>query len=447
MRQSDTPSSISQLKKLKKHIRKSKSHMKRLKRKRLKTTAPEKVNYIESALLRAFLPKFKDLNGQLSKTSKVSTPRNFCIFENYEGSLAFLKKYLKTALANPRVISIDHRQTRNWSLGAESLLGILTKEISRLCEKQNVDCEISGTTSRNDDYQDVINSVGVVSELPDHEFDMPTESDDSLIHSFKQDCTLSETSSISAKDLKNETATGFVQHLSNCLKDHKLKLKDAASSSLEACMGELLDNVHEHCGLGTPKWYVRAYINNSSKNRTLEVSVFNIGRTFSETFCNLSPSSFSRKIADKYVQKHVSPSLTQNALMTVAALQGNVSSKNEDNDDTRGHGTITLIETFERLYKNYSRLRHNDKSSKKETPVMNLISGSTMIKFDEHYSSFVVPDAGGGERILISFNDESDLAFPPNSTYIKTMKKGYFPGTMINIKVPLNGSLRPIKEH
>lgn len=447
MRQSDRPSSITREKKLNKHIRKSKSYLKRLRRKQIKTAFPDKINHLESALLRAFTPKFKDLNGQLGKTSKVSTPKNFCIFDNYEGSLAFLKTFLKTTIANPRLISIDHRKTRNWSLGSESLLGILTKEINRLCEKQNVKCEITGTTSRNDDYQDVINAVGVVSELPDHEFEMPTESDDSLIHSFKQECTLSEASSISAKDLKNETAIGFVQHLSNCLRDHKLKLKEHAASSLEACMGEILDNVHEHCGLSTPKWYVRAYINNSSKNRTLEVSVFNIGRTFSETFRNLSPTSFSRKIADKYVRRHTSPNLKADALMTVAALQGNVSSKNEDSDGTRGHGTITLIETFEKLYKNYSKLRHANKAGKKESPVMNLISGKTMIKFDEHYNSFEVSDAGGGERILISFNDESDLAFPPNSAYIKTMKKGYFPGTMINIKVPLNGSLRQIKEH
>jgi hypothetical protein len=446
MRQNATPTLVTLRAKLRKHIKNSKAHSRKLRRRSLKVTTPEKINYLESALLRAFLPKFKDLSRKFEKNSKVTTPKNFSIFENYEGSLAFIKTFLKTTIANPRLISIDHRNTKKWSLGSESLLGVLTKEIYRLCSKQNFPCDITGKTSRDEDYQDVINAVGVVSELPDHEFEEPTTSDVNLIHTFKQDCTLSESSSISAKDLNNKTALGFVEHLTNCLKDHKLKLNKRASDGLEACMGELLDNVHEHCGLSTPKWYVRAYINNSSSNRILEISVFNVGATFAETFDKLQSTNFSKRIADKYVQKHLSKHLSKDALLTIAALQGNVSSKNEGSEDTRGHGTITIIETFENLYKNYSKLRIKGNTDKQAVPVMNLISGSVMIKFNDKYSSFKVRDSGGGERVLISFNDESDLAFAPDSTYITTMKRGYFPGTMINIQVPLNGSLHPIKE-
>lgn len=70
---------------------------------------------------------------------------------------------------------------------------------------------------------------------------------------------------------------------------------------------------------------------------------------------SLPEGSYALDQIQDYVHRHRSEAqrkhgLTAGALMTVAALQGKVSSKNESPEGTRGQGTIAMLEFFQRIY-------------------------------------------------------------------------------------------------
>ncbi|MBN3104310.1 hypothetical protein H4F50_20930, partial [Pectobacterium brasiliense] len=129
------------------------------------------------------------------------------------------------------------------------------------------------------------------------------------------------------------------------------------------------------------------------------------------------------------------------SLFTVASLQGSISTKS-DSDPTRGHGTVTLIETFEAIYDGYKKLRGNGVGGKNAE--MNIISGETIIKFDGRYRSKIDEIEGGSEKFVMPFNAKQSLDEPPEDKYVYTMTNVKFPGVMINIRMPLYGSTVPL---
>ncbi|MEX9625738.1 hypothetical protein AB7X35_20305, partial [Proteus mirabilis] len=235
---------------------------------------------------------------------------------------------------------------------------------------------------------------------------------------------------------KSEVAEECVKYLDNCMRFHKLSLKENAKNRLSACLGEVLDNAEEHSGTTNSIWYVRGYFNNVKEERYLELSVFNLGNSIFDNFMLLPENSNIKNIASTYVNRHKGK-LKDAALFTVAALQGDISTK-KDADPTRGQGSVTLIENFESIYEEYCKLRNPE--STENIAEMNIISGETVVYFDGKYKSIVEEKDNGEERFIMPFNEKNTLQAPPDTRSVYTMNDVRFPGVMINIRIPLKGS-------
>jgi hypothetical protein len=428
---------------LKKHLAKS-SKIKHSKRRKAKNELAS----LKLTGLKPLLSMFIDNNPPKISIkgldSSVKTPRDFCIFDNPNYVLSWLSSFVDTSLrtSRPKIV-VDHRKTKKFCLGSEVLLGLLAGEVYDYRSLNGDIFDYAGLLNKNAEHRVLLSEVGIVSEL-DNAVSEHTVRAPEKIHVFKQDCSINESVSSTGEDLKNTTASSFVKHVNEGLKDHLLKLTPEAANDLKGCLGEVLDNVHEHSGMTAPRWYVRGYMNNEGKKKFLELAVINLGKPIYENFMVLEDDSYAKQDAKGYVDYQLSSennTLTVEELYTIAALQGNVSSKNTEDDSTRGQGTITLIEAFEDLHKKYVELRGTRTGT---NAMMNLVSGKVVIRFDGTYMSSDQPDTHGGERVTIAFNEENNLYIAPDNRHVFRMKDSYFPGLMINIKIPLQGSLVPI---
>ncbi|MGN2616980.1 hypothetical protein [Aliivibrio fischeri] len=451
------PAEVVRKKRLKKQLKKSISQKKRIRKIKMireSRSAERKRKLINAAELELpdalFSNELKNTKksncGQYLSSNEFKLPVVFDIFSNPESVLTNIYT-LRSLLLKPKVeqFKVNHKNVRSTSLGSEALLGILASEIVSHRKKHDsfMDFEFSGRFPKDKDAKALVEDIGLLKELQDPDFkDVKQNQHNGRVHLFREDNRYHHVVSVKGDDKKTNTAKDCVEHLESCLNTHSLTIKKEAQERLKACLGEVLDNANEHCGRTSSVWYVRSYFNDTRKKRPyFELMVFNLGNSIAENFERLPDSSGIKKTAFTYVNRH-KHQFNSNALLTVAALQGNISSK-RDTEKNRGQGTVTLIETFESIYNDYCVLRQaNGQSSE-----MNLISGDTVIKFDGKYKSDARELDGGGEVFQMTFNKENSLMSPPDKNYVSSMRNVYLPGVMINIRIPLNGSTAPLEEN
>jgi len=351
----------------------------------------------------------------------ITIPKNFDIFRNTESViLSVIEITKKLMMPGLHEIEVDHAKVKHTSLGSESLLGLLlTEVISHRRSQRSEKISIKGMLPSSGEYsRALIDHVGTVKELSDDHFtDAEDSSHDAQVHYYRKDNRYAESTSLKG-DNKSLTAEDFVNYLNDCLASHELKLSQSAKNKFKACLGEVFDNAEEHCGRNKPVWFVRGFFHDVIDDRFLELSVF----------------------ARAYVDRH-RKSFDFKSLYSVMSLQGSMSTK-KDMDPTRGHGSVTLIETFETMYDEYKALRGNEINN--INAEMNIISGETIIRFDGSYRSKTKQLEGGEETFTVAFNDSQSLKQPPSDKTVYTMKDVKFPGVMINIRIPLKGSTVPL---
>lgn len=165
-----------------------------------------------------------------------------------------------------------------------------------------------------------------------------------------------------------------------------------------------------------------------------EVVIFNFGASIAETFERLPAEHFTRRQVQAYMDKHTQFNLfdplmwRREDLFTLLALQGNVSTKNETDQDTRGNGSVDLIEFFQRVYRECSN------GDEQQAAEMILVSGTTVIKFDGKYT--MKPNAAGVK--VIAFNAQNDLHDRPDRERVRRLRGVSFPGTLIGLRFPLS---------
>lgn len=454
MKNSIFPAECVRIKRLTKHIKNSYAQTKRTRRakdarkarKRLRDDA-DFIKFDSSPLLRDLSKIYESTPGpstsSINPTYKYKAPEVFDIFLDPEPVLKSLGK-LHSVLSDKRVkkVFFSQRRVRKTSLGSEFLLGKLATEMQQYRHEIDSPIDYEGQLPKDKSACEITKHIGIISDAVGPK-DKSTKFSvtNGSVHVFKVDNRLSEAASVSSDDKKTHTANECVAHLKECLKEQHLSLMDTAEQKIKFCIGEILDNANEHCNRTAPIWFVRSFLNTSSRrSRFFELMVLNLGDTIAETFEALPEASKAKKLAMKYVNKHFGKDSKQN-LLTVSALQGNTSSK-KDTDPTRGQGTVNLIETFENIYHSYVELRGTKDSS--SVAQMNLISGSTVVKFDGTYHSCAEVNEKGEESVTIAFNKKRSLDLPPDPKFVYSMKGVFFPGLMINIRIPLQGSTTPL---
>ncbi len=200
--------------------------------------------------------------------------------------------------------------------------------------------------------------------------------------------------------------------------------------TLGAYLGEILANAEDHAGY--LDWTVQGYLDNTLDVPMCEIAIFNFGRSIAESLQSVDEHGYTWKQVSPYLDMHTQRKLfgrtwREEDLLTVIALQGNVSRLNTSEQTTRGQGTVELIDFFQRI----NDVCNGDTGSAR----MAIVSGSTYILFDGTYR-MEVQEEGAGK--VIAFNSDNDLYQRPDPKFVKNLGDQRFPGTIISIKFPLS---------
>lgn len=362
-------------------------------------------------------------------TAEIKIPSNFSLIQNPREALTTIGKLANTARGSQKIKSfnIDHSKVADLDLAAEAVLDLIAAEIEREYKSRNKQLNFSGNYPPSDRLQRLLRGIGIIRSLKvTHEY-LP-KSQGRKIEVFEKNSKNQETDagSLSYVEL---TAKKFVDHINNCLKRVNRKLTDDAVDRLSTYTGEIIGNAEEHSGENA--WYIAGYYDDNDESHLCEITIFNFGKTFAETFTELPRDSFAYQAVSPYIEKHrvsefFASGWDEKNLLTLVALQGDVSSKNTSEDDTRGNGTVEMIEFFDRI--------SYELSPSDSSPEMAIISGSSHIRFDGTYSL----GDDDSERKIIAFNQPNDLNHPPDKEYVSNLAPLYFPGTIISIRFKLS---------
>ena len=362
-------------------------------------------------------------------TATILVPSNFSLIENPRESLEAICKLANTARSDSKIkhFRIDHSKMINTDLAAESILDQVAAEIENEHKSRRKKLRFSGYYPSSERLQRLLRGIGIIKSLHvEHEY--LSHSQESKIEVFVRNAReqKSDVGSLSYVEL---TAKNFVDYINKCLKRIKRELTDGAVDRLSTYTGEIIGNADEHSGESS--WYVVGYYDHHDESHLCEIAIFNFGKTFAETFLELPEDSFAYMAMNPYITKHKTNNFFNSSwdnkdLLTLVALQGDISSKNENEEDTRGNGTVEMIEFFDQISK--------ECSGDEAVPEMAIISGSTHIKFDGKYP--LVDDNSG--RKVIAFNSQNDLNYPPDAHYVSNLAPLYFPGSLISIRFTLS---------
>ena len=361
------------------------------------------------------------------KLAVLRVPKNFSIIENPEGVIAFIKE-IGSVVRKEDVnhIIFDHSSICNQDLGAEILLAKAVKFSRETARSRCREMKWSGYYPEDQAMKRLVDSIGVVSELmgsgvPDDQ--------KSKMRLFKARGVDKNYGNPREQDEKTRKIDDFVDHINCCIDDHGYQLSPDGVTSLVSYVGEIISNAEEHAG--DCHWHIYGYLDNNAENHFCDIVIYNYGYTIAESFENLEKSSYAMQWVAPYLDKHEKSDFwgknyRKEDLLSVFALQARVSSKHIDNNSTRGNGTIELIQFFEEVAE--EGLAGDRRAN------MCIMSGSTYIYFDGTYK--IKKNASGLE--VIAFNQSNDLEKAPDRDYVKPVRAGAFPGTLIAIRFPMS---------
>jgi hypothetical protein len=365
-----------------------------------------------------------------------SIPPSFSIIDSPEQTLASLS-LLAQQMQAERLgqVFLDFRKLTKYDLGANGLLDVLVDELSIQARQTKRKIRWRGTYPADSGDRRFVKAMGVIKRLKiEHEY--PSKDEEDKLALFDTRCK-HYVRALKPKeaDLKARVTQRFADHINKCLGSVKMILTNEARGRLCQYVGEIIDNAEEHAGM--LDWAIQGYLDTHLEVPMCEIVIFNFGRTIAESFASLPEDSYTRRQIKTYIDLHQKNGFFQHKwriedLHTLIALQGNVSSKNKAPTDTRGNGTVDLIEFFQRVQAECSNGQRSDEQAR-----MAIVSGSTYILFDGKYK---MQENSNGIRI-IAFNDANDLRQKPDPQYVRQLEGVEFPGTLISIKFPLSTSV------
>ncbi len=330
-------------------------------------------------------------------------------------------------------VRIDFSKVTIYDVGANALLNILIKEISIQSRKDGYKINWDGLYPQDVDLKRFIKGMGAIKNLKvSHEY-LPKE-ESAKLETFEDRCrNYAYGIKASEADKKAKVSQAFSDYINKCLAHINKKLTQNARHKICAYVGEIIDNAEEHSGMH--EWSIQGYLDTHPSEWKCEIVIFNFGATFPQTFQRLSKDHYAREKINPYLEAHGKRRLFQKGwrqedLITLISLQGGISSKNNNDSDTRGNGTVDLIEFFQEIH------RACNSENNQNPAIMSLISGSTKILFDGTYT--MAKNAGGNG--VIAFNPTNDLMERPDSAFVKQIEGVEFPGTVLSIKFNLPAS-------
>jgi hypothetical protein len=294
----------------------------------------------------------------------------------------------------------------------------------------------SGFYPKDDRLERYIKAIGIIKSLDvRHEY-LPSHEENELKIFKRHSLKSAEMINPGSPTYKERTIAKFVNHINNCLDANEMELTPEGKHNLSRYTGEVLDNAIQHSEMN--EWEITGFLDNSIEPHLCEIAIFNFGRTIYESFNKLDRNSYPFVVQLNQFLKSASFSnmFTEETCITLLALQETISSKNESKTDTRGSGTVQLIEFFQDIHRECTE---SGSSSAK----MAMLSGKTHILFDGTYK--MINDDHG--RATIAFNKSNNLKKKPNPKYVRTLGDLYFPGTILSIQFPMQKTYTKEVDH
>lgn len=362
---------------------------------------------------------------------KFALPRTFSLTENAEDSLRVLRDIVRYARLTKRTrLVLDHRPIKELGLGAEVLLAVILKEISKELEFVP-GAYIKGHKPTSQKIKDMMSEIGCVRVLGsgfDDDIQVSIKSTASVYrHQNRGKQLLVDPMQ---RDLIARTCGDFSDHVDKCLNKAKKRLTPSGREKLTSHMGEVLINAQEHSG--TAQWLVTGYLDGADKDLVYRAVILSFGHTIAANFEATEADSVPAMLVKPYIEIHEKKRLfgqnwTKSDLLSVIALQGNISSQlDKGANSDRGQGTVDLIEFFQDMSEACT--------DGKIAPVMSLLTGRTHIRFDGKYRMKYEQSVS---RMVIAFNENNTLSEPPDPLSVYRLQGEGFPGVAVSIMVPL----------
>jgi hypothetical protein len=358
-------------------------------------------------------------------------PPIFSLIENPQGVLFAIRRLaLEVMMPNVREILIDLSKVSDFDIGANALLSMVIEEVAAQAEKAVPKHKIEwlGRYPKDASIRRLVQAIGFIQRLKVRGEFPPLDVASRLEVFTAQRKADHVALHLDRRDQKSLTTKKFADHINRCLSHRRLMLTPEALQRLCAYVGEMLDNAEEHSG--GDYWTIEGYLDTHTDDWMCEIVIFNLGNSISQSLAKLPPTHYTATQIDPYLRTHVGEGMSGFSLptlRTVIALQGGVSSKNHSKADTRGMGTVELIEFFQGMYQEAKA------SDAEQCALMSLISGSTRIVFDGKYAM----DKNAGSPV-IAFNASNRLQLPPDKDYVSELDESVrFPGTILSIRFPL----------
>lgn len=370
---------------------------------------------------------------QKKDPKRITIPREFSLTTNARDVLQTLVRIVAASReARDTRLILDFRNVANVGLGADSVLGTLLTEIKREGAKSQKSY-IKGFKPKNKDAAALMDEIGSVRVLFS-DADMPIKlafGKNKNVYRVRRNIG-GATQAPLQMNPQSEMTKDFADHLNECLNGIGRSLTADGRTRFCDYFGEILDNVNEHSHLG--ECLVAGYLNLDEEVPIYRCVITSFGKSFAQTFLDADRESRAWKDVAPYIAYHTvssmfSPDWRQEDLLAVAALQGDISSKNQTPEDDRGQGTVNFIEFFQQVYAECK------KAGAHPSPSMCIVTGSTSISFDGTYKM----SADHSGRQVIAFNPTNSLHAKPDGRYVTSLAKEFFPGTLISIRIPLSG--------
>lgn len=363
-------------------------------------------------------------------TVTVKVPKTFSLIREPEKALQVIGELIRAAQAQYVTrIHIDHSHLTQFDLASEAILDLIAVDVQDRRFRTGIGVQYSGRFPSDANARRFVQAIGISKFLKISNVRLPANELQKLKLFEQGRKTPRENAEIKVTSEKALVVQKFADHIGECMSVAGMALSLEDRQALCEYTGELIDNVEQHGR--SADWYISSYLDTSILPPTCEVAIYNFGQTIAGSFLALPDGHFALKLVQPYVDMHqrrrlFSESWRPQDLLTVIALQGGISCKRASEDDTRGQGTVDLIEFFERV-------------SDGGQPVggvraeMAILSGDTHIRFDGTHR--MGADSTG--RQIIAFNKENSLSRVPDSAYVRPLKDAYFPGTVVSIRFAL----------
>lgn len=224
----------------------------------------------------------------------------------------------------------------------------------------------------------------------------------------------------------------LVEYYNNCLHTQGYTLSDDGKNKFGKMFGEVFDNAIKYSGnLGS--WHALGYFDRPEEDKNYgkcRLVLMNFGSTIYEGLKAEDTTKYTKKQLERHTKKHHSffgINFNEEVLWTLYALQKNVSKQRIDKQDTKGKGTIDLIESFMAIGAEINE----------EKPIMSITSGGCHILFDGTYTLKEIEYKDGRKVPIIAFNDKNSLNHKPDSNYVYALKNKFI-GTVISMEFYLD---------